>query len=65
MWMWVAEAVQPTKIGYAIMCNWAGAALIMILFPIVQASVSNQGYIFAFFGLFALLSVPITKKFML
>ena len=36
MWMWVAEALQPTQIGYAIMINWSGAALIMILFPIVQ-----------------------------
>lgn len=65
MWMWLAEALQPTKIGYAIMLNWAGAALIMILFPLAQAAVPNQGYIFAFFGTFAVLSVPITKKFML
>lgn len=65
MWMWVAEALQPAVIGYAIMLNWAGAALIMIFFPLVQAAVPNPGYIFAFFGTFAVLSIPITKKIML
>lgn len=65
MWMWLAEALQPTKIGYAIMVNWTGTALIMILFPLAQAAVSNQGYIFAFFGTIAVVSIPIIKKFML
>ena len=26
MWMWVAEAIQPHLIGFAVMTNWAGSA---------------------------------------
>ena len=36
MWMWVAEACQPSQVGKAVMANWVGAALVMILFPIVK-----------------------------
>jgi len=65
MWMWLAEALQPSKLGYAVMVNWFAAATIMIFFPLAQAAVPNQGYIFAFFGTFTILSVVMTKKFML
>lgn len=47
------------------MVNWSGAALIMILFPIVQEAVPNQGFIFAFFGTMAILSIPVTRKYMI
>ncbi len=65
MWMFLAEALQPSKIGYAVTVNWGGAALAIILFPIVQSMVPNQGYIFVFFGLFATFSVIVINKFML
>lgn len=65
MWMWVAEALQPSQIGYAVMANWGSAAFIMILFPIVTELVPNQGYIFLFFAVVALLSLIVTKKLML
>ena len=65
MWMWLAEALQPSKLGYAVTLRWIGASLIMILFPLIQAVVPNQGYIFAFFGTCTFLSLAVTKKFML
>lgn len=65
MWMWLAETLQPAKIGYAVTANWCGAALVMILFPIVQQMVPNQGIIFAFFGIVATLSLFVTNKLML
>ena len=36
MWMFVAEALLPSQVGYAVMANWLGAALVMVLFPIFQ-----------------------------
>lgn len=65
MWMWVAEAIQPHLIGFAVMTNWAGSALVMIIFPVIQSAVSNQGYIFAFFGTCAALSVYVTNRLMI
>jgi hypothetical protein len=49
------------------MTNWGGAALIMILYPILLEKLpeKNPGYIFMFFGLFVTLSLPVTKKLML
>lgn len=35
MWIWVAEALLPHTIGYAVMVNWSGAAIVMIFFPIL------------------------------
>ena len=65
MWMWVAEALQPSQIGYAAMASWGGAALVLILFPIVQQRLENQGFIFLFFAFFALSSLLVTNKLML
>ena len=65
MWMWVAEALQPSQIGYAAMASWGGAALVLILFPIVQQRLENQGFIFVFFAFFALSSLLVTNKLML
>ena len=65
MWMWLAEAIQPHRLGYAITVNWSGATIVMIGFPIVQNLVPNQGYIFAFFGSFAVFSLYMTNKYML
>lgn len=66
MWMWVAEALQPSQIGYAAMASWGGgAALVLVLFPIVQQRLENQGFIFMFFAFFALSSLLVTSKLML
>lgn len=67
MWMWVSEALLPHTIGYAIMINWSGAALIMILFPILLNYMpdNNPGYIFLFFGIYVTLSIYVTRIMMI
>ena len=65
MWMWAAEALQPSQIGYVSMASWGGAAFILILFPVVQKNIDNQGFIFLFFGVIAVLSLIVTKRLMI
>lgn len=67
MWMWVSEALLPHTIGYAVMVNWAGAAIVMIFFPILLEHLPehNPTYIFLFFAVYLTLSLFVTNKFML
>jgi hypothetical protein len=67
MWIWVSEALLPHTIGYAIMINWGGAAIVMIFFPILLEILPgrNPAYIFLFFGIFLTFSLLVTNKFML
>ena len=41
MWIWIAEAIQPSQIGYAIMANWLAAFLNSLLYPILKNSLPN------------------------
>lgn len=36
VWVYLAEIVQPSVLPYATMVNWASAALIMLLFPVIK-----------------------------
>jgi len=65
LWMWTAEALQPSQIGYAIMMNWLGAALNGMLYPILKNWLPNEGFIYMFYGSVALLFVPVVKNLMI
>lgn len=36
VWVYLPEIVQPKVLPYATMVNWASAALIMLLFPVIK-----------------------------
>lgn len=36
VWVYLPEIVQPNVLPYATMVNWASAALIMLLFPVIK-----------------------------
>ena len=41
------------------------STFILILFPVVQKKIENQGFIFLFFGTIAVLSLIVTKRLMI
>lgn len=67
MWIWVAEALLPHTIGYAVMVNWSGAAVVMIFFPILIELLPdrNPAYIFLFFAAYLACSLVITDRLMI
>jgi MFS family permease len=67
MWMWVAEALLPHTIGYAVMVNFSGAAIVMIFFPIIVEMLPgrNPAFIFLFFATYLALSLVVTKVLMI
>ncbi len=67
MWMWMSEALLPHTIGYAVMVNWSGAAIVMILFPILleMMPARNPAYIFLFFAAYLALSLIVTQAIMI
>lgn len=36
VWVYLPEIVQPNVLPYATMVNWASAAIIMLLFPVIK-----------------------------
>ena len=36
VWVYLPEIVQPNVLPYATMVNWASAAFIMLLFPVIR-----------------------------
>lgn len=67
MWIWVAEALLPHTIGYAVMINWSGAAIVMIFFPILIELLPhrNPAYIFLFFAAYLASSLIVTDRLMI
>jgi hypothetical protein len=36
VWLYIPEVVQPSIVPFSTGINWGGAALVMLLFPIIQ-----------------------------
>lgn len=66
IWMYIPEVVQPRLVGYAVMGNWLGAALMVILFPMVIEILPNHnsGYVFMAFAIYGMTSLFVINKLM-
>ena len=65
LWIWLAEALQPRQMGYAILANWLGSAITAALYPVAKETAPNQGYIFFFFAGASIICVPALNKLMI
>jgi hypothetical protein len=65
VWLYIPEIVQPNFIPFTTAINWTGAALTMILFPILKEAMpnGNPAPLFLFFGLWTGLSFVVNMKF--
>jgi MFS family permease len=41
VWLYIPEIVQPGVVPFSTGINWAGAALVMLLFPIIKSILPN------------------------
>jgi len=65
LWIWLAEALQPKQLGYAVLANWTGSAITALLYPIAKEMVPNQGYIFLYFAFASIICLPAINKLMI
>lgn len=67
VWLYLPEIVQPNILPYATMVNWASAALIMLLFPVIKETLPNKNpaLLFLFFSIWSTLSFFFNKKFII
>lgn len=65
LWIWLAQALQPRQMGYAVIANWLSSAITTLLYPVAKQSVPNQGYIFLFFAASSIVCVPAITKLMI
>ena len=51
VWLYLAEIAEPSIISYATLVTWCGAAIVMVLFPIIKNILpgQNPSYLFLFF----------------
>ena len=65
VWLYIPEVVQPNIVPFSTGINWGGAALVMLLFPIIKKSLPNENpsYLFFFFSIWCVLSFLINAKF--
>lgn len=58
VWLYLAEVVEPSIISYATLVTWLGAAVVMVLFPIINSYLpeQNPSYLFLFFLLWTSIS---------
>lgn len=67
VWVYLPEIVQPNVLPYATMVNWASAAIIMLLFPVIKETLpdKNPAMLFLFFAIWSTLSFFFNKKFVI
>ena len=67
VWLYIPEIVQPKIIPFSTATNWISASLVIILFPILSDDVFNKNptYLFAFFGIWCIVSFIINLKFVI
>ena len=65
VWLYIPEVVQPNIVPFSTGINWTGAALVMLLFPIIKKALPNEnpGYLFFFFSVWCVGSFLINAKF--
>lgn len=65
VWLYIPEVVQPNIVPFSTGINWGGAALVMLLFPIIKEILPNQnpGYLFLFFSVWCVISFLINAKY--
>jgi SP family xylose:H+ symportor-like MFS transporter len=65
VWLYIPEIVQPSIVPFSTGVNWAGAALVMLLFPIITEILPNKnpGYLFFFFSAWCVASFLINAKY--
>lgn len=65
VWLYIPEVVQPNIVPFSTGINWGGAALVMLLFPIIKEVLPNQnpGYLFLFFSVWCVISFLINAKY--
>jgi hypothetical protein len=65
VWLYIPEVVQPGIVPFSTGINWGGAALVMLLFPIIQENLPNQNpaYLFLFFCAWCVASFLINAKY--
>ena len=63
----IPEIVNSKFLPYAVMINWVGAALSLLLFPIILEYLPNKSpaYLFIFFAGWSLFSYFINKKYLI
>jgi len=65
VWLYIPEVVQPNIVPFSTGINWGGAALVMLLFPIIKEILPNKnpGYLFLFFSVWCVISFLINAKY--
>ena len=64
VWLYIPEIVEPQIIPFTTLSNWAAAAVVMFLYPILSNSLGS-GPVFLFFGLWCLISFFINQKYVI
>lgn len=67
VWVYLSEIVTPNLLPFATMVNWASAAIIMLLFPVIKETLPNKNpaFLFLFFATWSTLSFFFNKKFVI
>ena len=64
IYLYIPEIVEPKYLPYSTMANLSGAALCIIVFPLLENALPNPGYLFLIFFAYTVLSMFINQKFM-
>lgn len=62
VWLYIPEIVEPEVVPFSTLSNWASAAIVMILFPIMIDKLGNSGPLFLFFALWSLASFCLNQR---
>ena len=67
VWLYIPEVVQPNIVPFSTGINWGGAALVMLLFPIIKKALPNENpsYLFFFFAIWCGFSFLINAKYLI
>lgn len=65
VWLYIPEILEPQLIPISTMANWASAAFITFLFPVLEKALEGPAYLFLFFAAYSTVSFFISQKFML
>jgi MFS family permease len=65
VWLYVPEILEPNKIPFSTMANWASASVIVILFPIFKKAMNTPAYLFLFFAAYCSVGFLFNQKYVI
>jgi hypothetical protein len=66
-WIYISETVEPKYVPFATALNWAGASLVIVMFPIIKENFlhGNPFIAFVFFASCCFFTLVISRIFLL